>query len=158
MTAPREFKALKAKPLETSDGLESFATPHGVTYVKMESDEVTSLCPITGQPDYETITIEYGPRQLCIESKSLKLFFQSLREQGAFIEDLASSIARLVADTIEPEWVIVSALQKPRGGIGILASATLGLIATSDKKTGEVGIAYVPMMAYPRGYPGGPQQ
>lgn len=154
MTTPadREFKALKAKPLETSDGLESFATPHGVTYVKMESDEVTSLCPITGQPDFETITIEYGPRLLCVESKSLKLYFQSLRNVGAFIEDLAAKIADLVATTIEPEWVIVSAKQKARGGITIDAQACLVLRAVSDGPLGSGGWTYVPSMPMPTGH------
>lgn len=125
MTEKRSFKSLKAKPLEVSDGLESFATPKGVTYVKMESDEVTSLCPITGQPDFETIAIEYGPRDLCIESKSLKLYFQSLRNQGAFIEDLSSIIAHLVVEAIAPTYVLVSATQKPRGGISIVARTLL---------------------------------
>lgn len=145
MTLPsdRVFQALKAKPLETSDNLETFDTPYGVTYVRMESDEVTSLCPITGQPDFETITIEYGPRRLCIESKSLKLYFQSLRDVGEFIEDLSSKIADLVVEAIQPEWVVVSAKQRPRGGIEILARTRLVI------KEVEEGFSYIPLMEYP---------
>lgn len=126
MTTPtREFKSLKAKPLEASRDLETFQRPDSVTYVRMQSDEVTSLCPITNQPDFETITIEYSPREKCIESKSLKLYFQSLRDEGAFIEDLASQLAHDVWAAIEPNWVRVTAHQKPRGGISIDAVAAL---------------------------------
>jgi len=150
LTAPsnRQFESLKPKPLETRSGLETFSTPRSVGYVKMCSDEVTSLCPITNQPDFETITIEYAPRGLCIESKSLKLFFQSLRDEGAFIEDLSSMIAHLVANTIDPAWVRVIAHQKPRGGIAIDAVTHLGRVIKDNDEIGYEAWDYTPNFGF----------
>jgi 7-cyano-7-deazaguanine reductase len=146
LTTPteRKFESLKPKPLETRKELETFPTPKSVSYVKMVSDEVTSLCPITNQPDFETITIEYSPRELCVESKSLKLFFQSLRDEGAFIEDLSSMIAHLVAVAIDPAWVRVTAHQKPRGGIAIDAVTHLGRVIKDNDEVGYDAWDYTP--------------
>lgn len=117
------FEALKPKASEARKALEGFPTPLGVRQVTMTSDEVTSLCPITNQPDFETVVIVYVPRERCLESKSLKLYFQALRNEGAFIESLSSSIARDVAAAIEPESIEVTATQKARGGISISSTA-----------------------------------
>jgi 7-cyano-7-deazaguanine reductase len=119
------FDALKPKAPEARKKLEGFDTPKGVGFVRMHSDEVTSLCPITNQRDFESITVEYWPRALCLESKSLKLYFGALANEGAFIEALSSEIAHAVAEAIQPANVRVTAHQKPRGGIAIDAITQL---------------------------------
>jgi 7-cyano-7-deazaguanine reductase len=123
--ADLQFKALGNKISEPSRSLEVFPTPDHVRKVVLESDEVTSLCPVTGQPDWETVRIEFEPGPYCIESKSLKLYLWSFRQEGAFCEALAARIARDVYDACEPLWVKVSITQKPRGGITISAEASL---------------------------------
>lgn len=117
------FTALGKTVREPLRTLDTFQKPEGVETVIMESDEVTSLCPVTGQPDWETVTIEYAPDQACIESKSLKLYLWSFREEGAFCEALASRIAHDVAAACQPSWVEVTVTQKPRGGVKLVAKA-----------------------------------
>ena len=82
-----DFVALGHSGSEHYAGLESFPNP-GVSVVEMESDELTAMCPITGQPDMYLATIEYAPQALCIESKSLKLYLNGYRNEGAFCEAL----------------------------------------------------------------------
>jgi 7-cyano-7-deazaguanine reductase len=120
-----KFKALGNKASEPSRSLEVFSTPPNVRKVLLESDEVTSLCPVTGQPDWETVRIEFEPGPYCIESKSLKLYLWSFRQEGAFCEALAGRIAQDVYEACKPVWVKVTITQKPRGGITISAEATL---------------------------------
>ena len=105
-------------------GLETFDNP-GVSHVEMTSDELTAVCPITGQPDLYTATIEYEPDALCLESKSLKLYLASFRNEGAFCEALAVRIRDDVARALELEApkVRVVLRQKARGGIAIVATA-----------------------------------
>jgi len=120
-----EFKALGKSTRTPSRELETFPAPASVTRVVLESDEVTSLCPVTGQPDWDIVRIEYEPQDLCIESKSLKLYLWSFREEGVFCEAFAARIAKDVFDAIKPKSVIVTVTQKPRGGITICAEARL---------------------------------
>lgn len=120
-----EFKALGQKASEPSRSLEVFPTPANVRKVILESDEVTSLCPVTGQPDWETVKIEFEPGPYCIESKSLKLYFWSFRQEGAFCEALSAKIAQDIYDACAPKWVRVTITQKPRGGITITSEASL---------------------------------
>jgi len=119
-----EFVALGHAGSDAYAGLETFANP-GVEVVSMTSDELTAVCPITGQPDFYTATIEYRPRERCLESKSLKLYLGRFREQGAFCEALAVQIRDEVADVLglEQADVHVTLVQKPRGGISITATA-----------------------------------
>jgi len=119
-----EFKALGKHVGEPRRELETFPAPDYVDLVTLSSDEVTSLCPVTGQPDWETVTIEYVPDRLCIESKSLKLFFWSLRDDGVFCEALAARIATAIFDAARPLRCSVKVVQKPRGGITITAVAS----------------------------------
>jgi 7-cyano-7-deazaguanine reductase len=119
------FKALGNKSSEPTRSLEVFPTPAHVRRVVLESDEVTSLCPVTGQPDWETVRIEFEPGPWCIESKSLKLYLWSFREEGAFCEALSARIAQDVFEACQPVWVKVSIVQKPRGGITISAESSL---------------------------------
>lgn len=123
---PTEFKALGKKVTAPSSELETFPRPPGVELVILESDEVTSLCPVTGQPDWETVRIEFAPKRRCLESKSLKLYLWGFRQQGIFCEALADQIAKDVFAACRPHWCKVTVVQKPRGGIRITASASYG--------------------------------
>jgi len=119
-----EFIALGHASSEHYAGLETFENP-GVARVEMTSDEVTAVCPITGQPDMYVVTIDYAPRSLCLESKSLKLYLAQYRNEGHFCEALAVRIRDDVAEALDLERtdVRVTLRQKARGGITITASA-----------------------------------
>ena len=119
-----EFVALGHAGSEHYAGLETFENP-GVTQVEMTSDELTAVCPITGQPDLYVATIEYRPQRLCLESKSLKLYLARYRNEGSFCEALAVRIRDDVAEALEleAEDVTVRLTQKARGGIAITATA-----------------------------------
>jgi 7-cyano-7-deazaguanine reductase len=105
--------------------LETFPKPASVTRVTFRTDELTSLCPRTGQPDFNTLTIDYRPHDLCVESRSLKLYLQSYRQTGAFCEQLAADIcADVVAATAALHCVVVVE-QHTRGGIVTTATAEL---------------------------------
>ncbi len=97
--------------------LETFPTPEGCTRVRFTCEEVTSMCPVTEQPDLSTVVIEYAPDQRCIESKSLKLYLWSFRDAAVFAEQLAVDIATEVHRTAAPSWVEVHVTQRARGGI-----------------------------------------
>lgn len=118
-----EFKALGHRVTGPARELETFPMAEHVTIVTLESDEVTSVCPITGQPDYETVCIAYEPNGLGIESKSLKLYLWSFRDEGIFCEALAARIAADIFDAAHPHRCTVTVTQKPRGGITIRAVA-----------------------------------
>jgi 7-cyano-7-deazaguanine reductase len=119
-----EFVALGHAGSEHYAGLESFPNP-GVSFVELTSDELTAVCPITGQPDQYIATIEYSPHELCLESKSLKLYLASFRNEGAFCEALAVKIRDDVAAALGlgTDRVSVTLEQKARGGITITATA-----------------------------------
>jgi 7-cyano-7-deazaguanine reductase len=119
-----EFVALGHAGSEHYVGLETFPNP-GVSRVEMTSDELTALCPVTGQPDLYTATIEYQPAELCLESKSLKLYLSGYRDQGHFCEALAVKIRDDVAAALELplDRVLVRLTQKARGGITITATS-----------------------------------
>jgi 7-cyano-7-deazaguanine reductase len=119
----QEFVALGHAGSDAYAGLETFANP-GVERVELVSDELTAVCPITGQPDFYTATIEYRPGGLCLESKSLKLYLSRFRDQGAFCEALAVQMRDEVAAALDLAAgdVHVTLRQKARGGITITAS------------------------------------
>ena len=121
---PTEFVALGHPGSDRYGGLETFANP-GVSHVEMTSDELTAICPITGQPDLYVATIEFWPGALCIESKSLKLYLSEFRNEGHFCEALAVKIRDDVAQVLElpPDKVQVTLEQKARGGITITATS-----------------------------------
>ncbi len=81
--------------------------------------EFTSICPVTGQPDFGHLVIDYVPGDWLLESKSLKLFLSSFRNHGAFHEDCTVKIARRIADLVEPRWIRIGGYWFPRGGIPI---------------------------------------
>ncbi|RMF34539.1 MAG: NADPH-dependent 7-cyano-7-deazaguanine reductase QueF, partial [Alphaproteobacteria bacterium] len=81
--------------------------------------EFTSLCPVTGQPDFAHIVIDYVPGDWLVESKSLKLFLASFRNHGAFHEDCTVEIGQRIVQAVEPKWIRVGGYWYPRGGIPI---------------------------------------
>jgi 7-cyano-7-deazaguanine reductase len=122
-TRSTEFVALGQPGSDHYAGLESFPNP-GVARVELESDELTAVCPITGQPDLYRARIAYEPAALCLESKSVKLYLNSFRNEGCFAEALAVRIRDDVAAAVElaPDRVHVTLVQKARGGITITAT------------------------------------
>jgi 7-cyano-7-deazaguanine reductase len=97
--------------------VEAFPSPATVAKIRFSTGEVTSLCPVTGQPDISSVVIEYQPDKLCIESKSLKLFLWSFRDRPIFAESLAADIAAEVQRSASPKAVRVVVTQHARGGI-----------------------------------------
>ena len=92
----------------------------GQTYVvRFTQPEFTSLCPLTGQPDFAHLVIDYVPGDWLVESKSLKLFLGSFRNHGAFHEDCTVGIGRRIADLLEPQWLRIGGYWYPRGGMPI---------------------------------------
>ncbi len=81
--------------------------------------EFTSLCPVTGQPDFGILVIDYVPAKWLVESKSLKLYLGSFRNHGAFHEDCTVGIGRKLAELLEPTWLRIGGYWYPRGGIPI---------------------------------------
>lgn len=105
------------------DHVEVFDAPEHVTTVRFRTEEVSSLCPVTGQPDLSDVEIEYEPDGLCVESKSLKLFLWRFRDEPMFAEALAAAIAEEIFATASPHSVTVTLTQRPRGGIELQAVA-----------------------------------
>ena len=101
--------------------LETVPNPHsGTVYlVRFTAPEFTCLCPVTGQPDFAHLVIDYVPDKAIIESKSLKLFFASFRNRGAFHEACTLDIAKRLIDAIKPQWLRIGGYWYPRGGIPI---------------------------------------
>jgi 7-cyano-7-deazaguanine reductase len=101
--------------------LETVPNPHpGERYlVRFAAPEFTSLCPITGQPDFAHLVIDYVPQDLLVESKSLKLYLSSFRNHGAFHEDCTVAIGRRLVATLRPLWLRIGGYWYPRGGIPI---------------------------------------
>tara|TARA_B100000989_G_C19531540_1_gene470248 strand:+ start:5310 stop:5756 length:447 start_codon:yes stop_codon:yes gene_type:complete len=101
--------------------LECVKNPHkNLDYiVRLTSPEFTSICPITNQPDFGIIIIDYLPKNLIVESKSFKLFLHSFRNHGAFHEDCTIFIAKKIIQTIKPKWLRAAGYWNPRGGIPI---------------------------------------
>lgn len=87
--------------------------------VRFTAPEFTSLCPMTGQPDFAHLVIDYVPGEWLVESKSLKLFLGSFRNHGAFHEDCTISIARRLVELLAPRWLRIGGYWYPRGGIPI---------------------------------------
>jgi 7-cyano-7-deazaguanine reductase len=90
-----------------------------VCLVRFTAPEFTSLCPITGQPDFAHLVLDYVPRRWLIESKSLKLYLQSFRNHGAFHEDCTLAVAGRLVDFLSPRWLRIGGYWYPRGGIPI---------------------------------------
>lgn len=87
--------------------------------VRFVAPEFTSLCPITGQPDFAHLVIDYVPGDWLVESKSLKLFLTSFRNHGSFHEDCTIKVGKRIVDTLDPKWLRIGGYWYPRGGIPI---------------------------------------
>ena len=87
--------------------------------VRFTAPEFTSLCPMTGQPDFAHLVIDYVPGDWLVESKSLKLYLTSFRNHGAFHEDCTLTIARRLVEFLDPQWLRIGGYWYPRGGIPI---------------------------------------
>ena len=127
MTKPRHDTLTQlgrkvAPPASPEDAvLETVPNPHRDTayLVRFACPEFTSLCPVTGQPDFAHLVIDYVPDALLVESKSLKLYLGSFRNHGGFHEDCTLSIAKRLEKTLQPTWLRIGGYWYPRGGIPI---------------------------------------
>jgi 7-cyano-7-deazaguanine reductase len=101
--------------------LERVANPHrGDLYLaRFTAPEFTSLCPVTGQPDFAHLVIDYAPADWLIESKSLKLYLAAFRNHGAFHEDCTVAVGKKIVATCKPAWLRIGGYWFPRGGIPI---------------------------------------
>jgi 7-cyano-7-deazaguanine reductase len=111
--------ALPASPDEAV--LERVRNPHADTayLVRFTAPEFTSLCPMTGQPDFAHLVIDYVPALWLVESKSLKLYLGAFRNHGAFHEECTIAIGKRLAAELEPQWLRIGGYWYPRGGIPI---------------------------------------
>ena len=101
--------------------LDRVPNPHpGTLYLaRFTAPEFTSLCPVTGQPDFAHLVIDYAPQDWLLESKSLKLYLFAFRNHGAFHEGCTVDIGRRIAELVEPRWLRIGGYWFPRGGIPI---------------------------------------
>lgn len=111
-------------PIPTSPNLsviETVRNPHpGENYlVRFTAPEFTSLCPVTGQPDFAHLVIDYLPREILVESKSFKLYLTSFRNHGSFHEACTVDIAKRLILEIDPIWIRIGGYWYPRGGMRI---------------------------------------
>lgn len=119
--------------------LESFVNKHPENdyFVKFNCPEFTSLCPMTGQPDFATIYISYVPDQKLVESKSLKLYLFSFRNHGDFHEDCVNIIMKDLVKLMEPKYIEVWGKFTPRGGLSIDPYANYGKPGTEWEETAK---------------------
>ena len=101
--------------------LETVPNPHpGTLYLaRFTQPEFTSLCPVTGQPDFAHLVIDYVPRAKLVESKSLKLYLNSFRNEAAFHEDCTVGIGKRLVKELAPRWLRIAGYWYPRGGMPI---------------------------------------
>jgi 7-cyano-7-deazaguanine reductase len=111
--------ALPASPAAAQ--LDRVPNPHPDTpyAARFTFPEFTALCPVTGQPDFATIVIDYAPRSWLVESKSLKLYLNSFRNHAAFHEDCTVSIGKRLVALLKPRWLRIGGYFHPRGGMPI---------------------------------------
>ena len=119
--------------------LETFENRHQDNdyWVRFNCPEFTSLCPITGQPDFAEIRISYVPDVRMVESKSLKLYLFGFRNRGDFHEDVVNTIMKDLIKLMEPKYIEVTGLFAPRGGISIYPYANYGRPGTKWERVAE---------------------
>lgn len=120
-----DLTLLGQKTTQPSKTLETFPNRHPDRdyTITLTTDEFTCVCPATGQPDFATITIQYIPDQRIVESKSLKLYFWSYRNEGVFHEHVTNVILDDLVSALDPRWCQVTAEFSVRGGIAIVVQA-----------------------------------
>ena len=123
--------------------LEAFDTKHPDNdyWVRFNCPEFTSLCPITGQPDFAEIRIAYIPAKRMVESKSLKLYLFSFRNHGDFHEDCVNIIMKDLIQLMHPKYIEVTGIFTPRGGISIWPYANYGMPGTQYDKLAQHRLA-----------------
>ena len=106
-------------PRKQTYGLETFPNPSPKRdyVIRHVAPEFTSRCPVTGQPDFGTIIVEYVPDQLCVELKSLKLYLQAFREEGIFYEAITNRILDQLIEVLTPREIRIETRWHPRGGM-----------------------------------------
>lgn len=111
--------------LQPSKTIETFPNPHpGNDYtIRFSTVEFTTLCPLTSQPDFATLTVEYSPLEKCLESKSIKQFLWSFRDEGHFHEDVTNRILNTMVTACRPRWMTVTGHFNIRGGIDFVITA-----------------------------------
>jgi 7-cyano-7-deazaguanine reductase len=127
VTEPSDLEGLSklGQAAQPSKTLEAFPnrSPERFYLVSLESSEFTCLCPMTGQPDFATIRVDYVPDQKVVESKSFKLYLWSFRNEGTFHEHLINQMLADLVKTLDPHWCRVKGIFNIRGGIGITVEA-----------------------------------
>ena len=146
MSIERKKEGLKALGRESAiidkyspDVLETFQNMHPDNdyWVQFNCPEFTTLCPITGQPDFAEIKILYVPSERMVESKSLKLYLFSFRNNGDFHEDWVNTIMKDLIRVMDPKYIEVKGLFVPRGGISIHPYANYGKPGTKYEQLAE---------------------
>ena len=146
MADGRELEGLMALGKKTEyhdkyapEVLETFVNKHQDNdyWVRFNCPEFTSLCPITGQPDFAEIRISYVPGERMVESKSLKLYLFSFRSEGSFHEDCVNKIMKDLIALMDPKYIEVIGFFTPRGGISIFPYANYGRPGTKWEKLAE---------------------
>jgi 7-cyano-7-deazaguanine reductase len=119
--------------------LETFENQHPDNdyWVRFNCPEFTTLCPITGQPDFAEIRISYIPNKKMVESKSLKLYLFGFRNHGDFHEDCINTIMKDLIHLMEPKYIEVTGFFTPRGGISIYPYANYGQPGTKYEQIAE---------------------
>ena len=134
----RSKAKLPASPAEAR--LETFPNPARRNYrIHFETDDFTSICPVTGQPDFARIDIDYMPNRLCVESKSLKFYLASYRNERAFNEAVTNRILDDFVKASAPREAIVTAQFSARGGIALTIHAEYSDKNIRKKKMGRDG-------------------
>ncbi|MBM44569.1 MAG: NADPH-dependent 7-cyano-7-deazaguanine reductase QueF [Phycisphaerae bacterium] len=112
--------------------LETFPTPtDSPLLIEHVNEEFTSVCPVTGHPDFGTVTVRFEPGASCVELKSLKLYFQSFRNEGIYYEAVTDRIRDDLAGCMEPRWIQVVTNWRGRGGIRSRIVATHGEVPSA---------------------------
>ena len=140
---PDDLKSLGRQTVYSQDYapevLETFENQHPDNdyWVRFNCPEFTTLCPITGQPDFGEIRISYVPDQRMVESKSLKLYLFSFRSHGGFHEDCVNTIMKDLIKLMDPKYIEVTGFFAPRGGISIYPYANYGRPGTKWERLAE---------------------
>jgi 7-cyano-7-deazaguanine reductase len=110
---------LGSKPTKPSTELETFPNPNPERdyHIRIDTPEFTCLCPKTGQPDFAEIKLDYVPDQLCVELKSLKLYYWGFRDEGHFHEQVTNTIADKLIGLLDPRYLNIQAVFNVRGGL-----------------------------------------
>ena len=132
-------KKTEYKTTYAPEVLETFTNKHQDHdyWVTFDCPEFTTLCPITGQPDFATIRIDYIPDTKMVESKSLKLYLFSFRNHGAFHEDCVNVIMKDLIRLMDPKYIEVTGIFTPRGGISIYPYTNYGRKGTKYEKLAQ---------------------